>query len=34
MVYVSGNMMMQEAVNAGLRTVYFKDRFFEVGLAH
>lgn len=33
-MYVSRDMMMYEAMNAGLRIVNSKDMFFEVGLAH
>ena len=34
MLYVSGEMRMHEAVNAGLRMVDFKDMLSEVGLAY
>lgn len=34
MLYVSGEMKMHEAVNAGLRMVDFKDMLSEVGLAY
>lgn len=34
MAYVSRDVMMHDAVNAGLRIVYSKDMFFKVGLAH